>query len=225
MLRLGIVGLGLAHELNSPLTTLAMGLELLEEQLRKDPPPSLEQIARMVARQRAGVERMAALVDHMRALATGRGQGVERFALDTVIDAVFELTRPALRELDGAALHRGPRAATLFVRADQILVEQAICCLVLNGADASGTEGSVTVSLAQAGDGIEIQVRDSGPGFDDIEAALTVGATSKGTRGMGVGLALVATIVEQAGGELRLANHPDGGAVATLVLPSVDSAS
>ena len=39
------------------------------------------------------------------------------------------------------------------------------------------------------------------------------------TGGTGLGLAISAQLVEEMGGSLRLENHPDGGAVARLVLP------
>ncbi len=223
MLRLGIVGLGLAHELNSPLTTLAMGLELLQEQLAKTPPPSIGQIVKLVTRQQKQVQRMALLVDHMRALATGRQSGTIQFALHELTQAVFELARPALRELDSARLIMHSVDQELVAVGDRILVEQALCCLVLNAADASGADGTVTLSAARFDQEIRIEVRDTGSGFEDVEAALKLGASTKGGQGMGVGLALVSTIAQDAGGRLQLSNStgPEGGAVACLVLPAL----
>jgi signal transduction histidine kinase len=68
-----------------------------------------------------------------------------------------------------------------------------------------------------------IALRDHGPGFSEPmlgQAAerFTKGDSARGG-GFGLGLAIAAGQCRVLGGELRLANHPDGGAVVTIVLP------
>jgi signal transduction histidine kinase len=68
-----------------------------------------------------------------------------------------------------------------------------------------------------------IVLRDHGPGFTEpmlTQAAerFTKGDSARGG-GFGLGLAIAAGQCHVLGGELRLANHPDGGAVVTIVLP------
>jgi C4-dicarboxylate-specific signal transduction histidine kinase len=68
-----------------------------------------------------------------------------------------------------------------------------------------------------------IVLRDHGPGFMEpmlTQAAerFTKGDSARGD-GFGLGLAIAAGQCHVLGGELRIANHPDGGAVVTIVLP------
>ena len=68
-----------------------------------------------------------------------------------------------------------------------------------------------------------IDVRDHGPGFSEqmLEHAaerFTTGDPARGD-GIGLGLAIASGQCRVLGGRLRLANHPDGGAVVTVLLP------
>ena len=69
-------------------------------------------------------------------------------------------------------------------------------------------------------DEIEIAVRDRGPGFaaEDLPRVFTP-FFSRRAGGFGLGLAICSRIVGEHGGRLSAANHPDGGAVLTVVLP------
>jgi two-component system sensor histidine kinase MprB len=87
-----------------------------------------------------------------------------------------------------------------------------------------GTRIEVTVRPGR------LQVRDHGPGigpedlprvFDRFHRAVE----ARSLPGSGLGLAIVRQIVEDAGGSASAANHPDGGAVFTLELPSAPADS
>ena len=73
---------------------------------------------------------------------------------------------------------------------------------------------------------MEIAIRDRGPGIApaDVERAFAPfvrlePSRNQGTGGFGLGLAIAQAIVEGHGGALKLANHPEGGLVATIRLP------
>ncbi|MCB9539656.1 MAG: hypothetical protein H6704_25880 [Myxococcales bacterium] len=220
LLTLGVMGLGLAHELQSPLTATALGLELLALRLRGDDPPGAAEVADEVERTLERVRRMAALVQRMRAFAKAGGGADEAVDLNRAADEALALTRPALSELSAARLVRGAQDAVPLVRGDRLLLEQAIGCLIINAADAlgaaEGAERTVTVAVRRLADGAALEVLDDGPGFPDAEAARAPGVSSKGEAGMGVGLALVELVARDAGAILEIGNRPDGGARAAL---------
>jgi two-component system CitB family sensor kinase len=91
--------------------------------------------------------------------------------------------------------------------------------LIDNAIDAAApSRGSVEVSLRSGPDGVEVRVRDSGPGVDPAIAdeIFHEGATSKPGH-FGMGLALVQEVARRHGGWVRVTN--DGGAVFTASLP------
>lgn len=213
LLTLGLVGLGLAHELNSPLTVTALGLELLADRLRCDAPPSPAEAADAVDRVLGQVRRMAALVDRFRRFARGEGGRPTPVALDAIADAVHTLVRPAVAEFSTVAVIRGARAEEAVVVADAILMEQAVAIAVLNAADAMRATGGRVEIAVRSLDGVAVlDIEDEGPGFAAPDRATEIGFSSKGQGGMGIGLPLARRIVEGAGGVLEISNRPPRGA-------------
>lgn len=221
LLTLGLVGLGLAHELNSPLTASGLGLELLADRLRGPAPPDPLAAAESVERILGRIRRMAALVDRFRRFAKGEGGRPARVALDAIADEVHELVRPALAETSDIDLLRGSRLAEGEVFVDRILLEQAVAIAVLNAAEAIGdAEGCITLHVCEHVPGwVRLDVDDDGPGFDSISDSVELGYSTKGNEGMGVGLALATRIVESAGGTLEPLNRDEGGARIRICLP------
>lgn len=216
MLTMGLVGLGVAHELGSPLTTTGLALELLAERLRGPAPPPPAEVAAELDRVLASVRRMGDLVRHLRALALGRGGQTEPVALDDVADAALELARPTLAELSEVRVARGARRPGAVVEGDRLLLEQALLCLLLNARDALGGRGTVTVAVHEDDTGPVLEVRDDGPGFAQVESAQAAGYSTKGAGGMGVGLALAGLIARESNATLTAENHSDGGACVRL---------
>lgn len=210
---MGLVGLGLVHELNTPLTMSALALELLTERLRGPNPPSAADAAAEIQRVIDRIQRMSELVQRLRALARGKAGERAAVSLDAVIDAVFQIARPTLSEMGHVQLVRGARTDAAPVATDPLLLEQAILLLVFNAAEAAdGPDGAVRLQ-AESG---AIIVHDNGPGFGDLDAAQSLGASTKGT--MGIGLNFAELIITELGGRLHLGNHPLGGAVARVDL-------
>lgn len=221
LLTLGLVGLGLAHELNSPLTASGLGLELLADRLRSADPPDAEATAEAVERILGRVQRMAALVDRFRRFARGEGGRPAPTSPDAIVDEVHELVRPALAETSNIRLLRGDRLPEARVVVDRILLEQAVAIAVLNAADAIGEgAGNITLHVAAYAPGwVRLDVDDDGPGFDSVNDSVELGYSTKGDDGMGVGLALATRIVESAGGSLEALNRDEGGARIRICLP------
>jgi len=77
------------------------------------------------------------------------------------------------------------------------------------------------VTLHPSTDWIEIIVRDSGPGIasEDLEMLFEPFFSKREDgKGLGLGLSLSLSIVKSFGGTIRIANHPDGGAVVKIRL-------
>ena len=132
--------------------------------------------------------------------------------LDAVVDAALRLARPAVQALGSVALVRGTPAPGGWIEADALLLEQALLCVILNGAEAANSRVEVVV------EGQEVVITDDGPGFTPPTEA---GQTSK-PKGMGVGLSLARLIVEEAGGRLEVGPGAVGARVRLVFSGGVD---
>ena len=120
-----------------------------------------------------------------------------------------------------ADLDRHPLPA----RADPVHLQQVVLNLALNGMDAMLSRPTgrrhmiVTTALADPAT-IRVTVSDSGTGIppDKLKNIFEPFFTTK-RQGMGLGLSIARTIIEQSGGRILAENRPDGGATLSFTLP------
>jgi two-component system sensor histidine kinase HupT/HoxJ len=99
--------------------------------------------------------------------------------------------------------------------------------IVMNAEHAIAESGrggriEITTSVAASGNRVMVSVRDTGDGIpaDVVSRIFEPFYTTKEVgKGSGLGLAITYGIVQEHGGEIVAANHPDGGAVFTIELP------
>lgn len=102
-------------------------------------------------------------------------------------------------------------------------VQDALLNLILNAKDAIGRQGGRIVVTARPVQEtwLEIVVTDTGPGFsvEALKRGLEPFFTTKGGEASGLGLSMIYDHIKLAGGTVKLANRPEGGARVTLRLP------
>src|SRR6516225_6297222 len=108
----------------------------------------------------------------------------------------------------------------LQIKADKAQIEQVLINLVHNAVDAAlETRGNALIRWLEASDGVEVIVKDEGPGIMNPTNLFVPFFTTK-PEGSGIGLTLSRQIAEAHGGTLSLANRKDrSGAEAVLRLP------
>lgn len=126
--------------------------------------------------------------------------------------------------LDGLALHcrfgLAQPAPSRPGQFDAVQVEQVLINLIKNAHESGSAESEITLSLAEAGRELRIEVADRGPGMSDTvlsQALLPFYSTKRS--GTGLGLALTREIAEAHGGRVLLANREGGGLRVSLLLP------
>ena len=212
VMAMGTLAAGAAHELGTPLGTMA----LLAGELANEAglsPAAQEDIA--LLRQQIGV---------CKQIITGlsRRAGAERLensplqAADQWLDEVRQHWHAARPQASSRLIVTSDGTAPDIV-ADPRL-EQAVLNLLNNAANA--TASPLDIRLGWSTEILSIDIRDHGPGFPPEVLELGGQASFPAhERGSGVGLMLTRSAVEQLGGSLTLANPDDGGALARIELP------
>ena len=213
---------GIAHELNNPLQGVLGHLELLRatgafpKALRRD----MQRIYREA-------DRAAKIVRNLLVFAGSRRLVRRRTSVNATLSRVLSLRAPALR---AANIDVVRRHADLLprVKADPLLLQQALLNIVLNAEQAIGAAGgrietSTSVRRDASGAQVFVQIRDTGQGIPTtamprlFEPFFTTKEVGKGT---GLGLAITYGIIQEHGGRISASNHPEGGAVFTVQLPA-----
>ncbi|MEW2358919.1 HAMP domain-containing sensor histidine kinase [Spirillospora sp. NPDC029432] len=205
------------HELRTPLTSLRTNIDLLlrAEATGRDLPAETRH--RLLVSVKAQMRELSSLVGDLLELA--RPEEAEP-ARETV--ALHDV---AARAVERARL-RGPGLAIeadiepWYVTGDPASLERAVVNLLDNAVKFSPPGGAVRVRLA----GGELTVRDHGPGIpgEDLPHVFERFWRSPSARslpGSGLGLSIVARVVTEAGGEVRLDPAPGGGTLARVRLP------
>jgi len=194
---------GVAHDLNNVLGAILVGIDLSESVVDQPQRVSLE-----LKRMRAATERAATLSRQL--LNVGRRQVAQPRDLD--ITGVLKGVVPMIRWLlpETVAWQEELPDEPLRALVDPAQLEQVVLNLCLNARDACGPAGRVSLHArrhcaADGREGVLIEVRDNGVGIPEslrgriFEPFFT---TKPEGRGSGLGLATVATIVRDSGGEI-----------------------
>jgi len=212
VMAMGTLAAGAAHELGTPLGTMA----LLAGELAND--TSLGDAARediALLRQQIGVCKQI-ITGLSRRAGAERLDNVESVPADRWLDNLRQHWHAA-RPQAGSRLIIASDGSAPAIAADPRL-EQAILNLLNNAANA--TPRPLEIRLSWCSENLCIDIRDQGPGFPpDILAAGGQTSFPAHERGSGVGLILTRTAIEQLGGRLTLFNPDDGGAIARIELP------
>jgi two-component system sensor histidine kinase BaeS len=164
----------------------------------------------------------------------GGGDTLERepVLVDDLFRRVADRHRPALNERD-ISLTSATAPGTPLIYGDPDRLEQALQNLAANAIRHTPSGGHVALTAEPAGDQVRITITDNGPGIPPehlphlFDRFYKVDASRAGTRvpsGSGLGLSIVRAIVSRHGGDVRASNAPEGGAVFTLLLPSIAQA-
>lgn len=217
---------GVAHELNTPLATIqTLGRDVLDvmamspgagqatlaADVRADLAESATMIVDEVQRCRRITHALLGRMEHLEP--TKQGLAGLGSALDRAIAVVFTHERDRVQILGAAPGLRLPLDPVV-----QIFVN-----LLQNARDAA-PEASLTVRFEATDDGgARVTIRDQGPGLpSDVQPHLfePFFTTKPPGKGTGLGLYTSYSLAHAMGAELSLDNHPEGGAIATLSVPS-----
>ncbi len=213
---MGELAASIAHEVSQPLTGVVTNANASLRWLAADT-PNLNEARRSIKRLIRDGTRAGEVLTGIRKLFRKETQKMERLDINALIREVMVLTRSELHSNDiTLQLHLASDVPPAL--GDRVQIQQVLMNLILNAIDAmSPTEGGSRVlsisTLGDDGDCVRVKVQDTGPGIatEDIERVFKPFQTSK-TGGMGMGLSICRTIVEDHGGQLSIVPHDGSGA-------------
>ena len=221
----------MSHELNQPLAAIASyasgSLNLLEQPDEGTPQMLREGLARIGEQ----AERAGRVIKSVHDFVRRRAQHHEAIGADVLLGAVLPLVRLQARK-SGARVELDVPSPAPRVVCDRTMLEQVLLNLARNGLQAMeaatpAAKRSLTLRVRQTHPRwVVFHVVDAGPGVPPAVAArlFTPFFTTR-EEGMGLGLSLCRTVVEQHGGALDFGPGPDGaGAEFRFTLPAPTAA-
>ena len=217
----------LAHELRNPLAPIRSAAELLK--MARLDETRVQQTSDIIARQ---VEHMTSLVDDL--LDVSRvTRGLVKLdkapfdMRDIVMDAVEQVNPLVRSKRHHLALHLSPEAAT--VAGDRKRLVQVVTNLLNNAAKYTPEGGDIVLSTQVQGTEMVLGVKDNGIGMEPALAqrafelfAQAERSPDRASGGLGLGLALVKSLVELHGGTVSCESEgPGKGSLFTVRLPLV----
>lgn len=219
---LGQLATGLAHEINQPLAAIVNysgTCELLLEQAL----PGNSQARAAVEEMKLAASRAGSIVRRMRNFVRPGEAPRDCVELNDLLREVIELCRPELRQA-GVELALDATSAPTPVFVDALQIQQVLVNLIQNAIQAmlacpeKGRRLRVGTSLA--GDRVQVDVADSGPGFDgSLEQDPFAPFFTTKADGLGMGLAISRSILEQHQGVIWAENGVARGALVCFRLP------
>jgi len=210
-----------AHDLRTPLTRLR-GTAELALQPGTDAEGAREALADCVEESERVLEMLNTLMDIAEAESGTMKLQKERVDLCQLVREAVELYEYVADERKVAVRAELPPACEAVV--DRKRIRQVFANLLDNAIKYTPANGSVTISIQDAGDRAITDFRDTGIGIpmaeqDKIWTRLYRGDKSRSERGLGLGLSLVKAVVEAHHGQVAVTSQPDAGSDFAVTLP------
>lgn len=219
---LGQLSAGLAHEIRNPLGVIKGSAEMLSQKLQGSQPIASE-LAGYISSE---VNRLNALVARFLDFARPSRLALHPVDVGALVDRAVDAVRSQYPE-SRVTIERNYASGLPHVLADEPLFEQVFVNLLLNAFEAMDGSSPAVLRLTIAADtlntqpGVSVEVQDTGPGVpaELREQIFNPFFTSK-KNGVGLGLSIVAKIVDDHRGSIQLESTTGRGARFRVFLPA-----
>jgi C4-dicarboxylate-specific signal transduction histidine kinase len=220
---MGMLTAAIAHEINQPLAAILSNSQAALRFL-KAKQPDLQQVHEALEDIVSDDKRAAEVIQRLRMMLRKEELKFEPLDINRVIQEIVELIQSEIIMVN-ASVAMDLEAELPPVYGDRIQIQQVILNLLVNALDAlkgqpeKNREVRLSTRIGEAGN-ILVSVTDSGPGIEDqkLETIFEAFHTTK-TKGMGMGLPISKSIVEQHDGRIWASNNPEGGTEFDFILP------
>lgn len=226
---LGTLAAGAAHELSTPLSSIAIIIKEVEHDLanRNLPDQTFEDIRTI----RSQLDRCRGILDRM---SVNAGDAINDSIVDTTVERLIEETvKPSLLTMtnfdpDSLVVTFQESSEGLKIKTPLNGLAQAFRAILQNAIDASDKGAAVECVVSLRPGGYAVSISDRGDGMDAAtlrrigEPFFTTKETGKGT---GLGIFLARNVIERLGGTLNFESRVGTGTTATINLPAIPPAN
>jgi len=217
----GQMAAGIAHEIRNPLASISGSVEVLKEELHLEGDNG--RLLQLILKESSRLNTI--LSDFLNFARVSKAPS-GKSDLSAVINELKDLIRGDNRIADNIGMEFKVHRPALMVVGGEDQIKQVLWNLILNAAQAMGEKGG-TILIATGDCRIDSQymvkltVTDSGPGIpDDTRKRMFDPFFTTKTGGTGLGLPIVARIVDCLGGRIDVESSPGAGASFTVYLPT-----
>lgn len=215
----GQLGAGIAHEVKNPLAGILGYAQLTLRKLDEDSPfkKNLDIIE-------SETRRCTEIISNLLKFARQESAVMEPTDINEVVDAALQIVDHQLG-VNNVKVSKELAAELPACDANANQLQQAIMNFAINAQQAMGSEGGnlIVRTHAGAGDVVEIEIEDDGPGIpDDIKANIfePFFTTKPAGQGTGLGLSVTHGIIHDHGGTIRIEDVEGGGTRFVVSLPA-----
>ncbi len=220
MASIGTFSSGIAHEINNPLNNISLSADIFLEEIDTMDKTEIKEILSDIMEQTERASKIVRnLLDFSRAQASNR----EPLYIDFILHKTTDLIANELR-IHKIALYKDIADDLPRVNGDLHKLQQVFLNLIINGEQAIGDYGRITVKIRVTDDDyVRIDISDTGPGIapENIDQIFDPFFTTKEAgKGTGLGLAIVYGIVEKHDGYIEVASKLGKGTTFSVYLPA-----
>jgi len=221
---MGEMAAGIAHEINQPLSAIAAYSQAVRR-LLQNPAAEKEALERACENMSVQVHRASQVIENLRNFIRKHDVIKELLDLnDVIVDVMTLVLADTNRAGIAVSTHLAENLPT--VEGNAIQLQQVLLNLTRNAVDAMQTSArkarGIRIATCSGHKGeVSFEVRDHGTGVSSrLRQAIFDPFVTTKAEGLGVGLAISRTIVQNHGGKLSYSDNPEGGAVFTVSLPA-----
>jgi two-component system, LuxR family, sensor kinase FixL len=223
---MGHLTAGLAHELNQPLAAIANYAEACDVELdgsAKTDDNRSDRLRKHLDKVKQASLRAGNIVRRMRNFIRPNAASAAEVDANLLVGEIVELLRPEI-ERAGVDVSLDLTASCSLIRADAIQIQQVLVNLVQNALQAMScrprNDRRLALRTSTTADSVQFDVIDSGPGFTTIDSEkLFAPFHTTQPDGLGIGLSICRSIVEQHQGTIWIGSSVGQGAKLSFALP------
>ncbi|MGM4916253.1 GAF domain-containing sensor histidine kinase [Tardiphaga sp. 813_E8_N1_3] len=219
---LGQLTASITHEVKQPITATLLNTQTAQRFLTRQP-ADVQRAKKAIDRAVLNGMRVSEVVDRTHALVSKAPMRKDRLEINEAISGVIGLTRGKVLK-NGVQLRTQLAEGLPDVRGSRVQIQQVMLNLIVNAVEAmsqmSDDPRELHISTQAESDCILVIVRDTGPGLSEgaIERAFEAFYTTK-SNGLGMGLSICRSIIEDHGGRLWVTTDVPRGAAFQFTVP------